>query len=692
MFSIGKKLNLVIVCLLLLVAATTILLNAFFFQRGMQTQLVDRQLPFISRELMARIDRKIMEPSRGLALLANSPVLQDWIRLGEPNEGHIDDIYRVMETIVNAYGTIGVNFVSQRTRQYTDMQNGRRAYDYHITEQDIWFSTFRDSGAEVGIWVHVNDPKWGTKAFINRRVETDRVFAGLVSVSIDIEDFAAQLSSMAIGKAGRTFIVDDKGIVRLHADTSLLNKKLTEVYPGYTPLWQSIAGAQDFQASFVEGNDTRYTISSRIPVLGWYLITEASGAEFMQDVRHSTLVTIGISLLLAVIGCLIGIGVVRGIVRPLKETALFATAVSNGDLDRTLKIDRGDEIGVLAKALREMVASLRQKITFAESQGARMEEQMLLAQKAVRESDIQKNKVTAILETSRHGAEEAAGVSQVLSTASQRLSEENVRVTTGAQEQYTHLQSTGGDISSMIATFHDIMHSTDEAARRVEEARRKAQEGEKKVSAVIEANQHVSGIAEKMHHAMNELQGQTEGINRILETISEIADQTNLLALNAAIEAARAGEAGRGFAVVADEVRKLAEKTMLATKDVSSAIGNVQQSTAENIRTMNAAYEAVHTATQLAGDSGEALNTIVALSDENAAQVHAIAQSVSELVNRSDGIHTALTTVNHIAQETVTGMQASSGIITELVDQARRLDALIATLQSAKSEERFTGK
>lgn len=692
MLSIGKKLNLVIVCLLLLVAATTILLNAFFFQRGMQTQLVDRQLPFISRELMAQIDRKIMEPSRGLALLANSPVLQDWIRLGEPNEGHIDDIYRVMETIVNAYGTIGVNFASQRTKQYTDMQNGRRAYDYRITEKDIWFSTFRESGAEVGIWVYVNDPTWGSKAFINRRVEIDHAFAGLVSVSIDIEDFATQLSSMAIGKTGRTFIVDDAGVVRLHANTSLLNRKLTEVYPGYTSLWDSIAASQDFQGSFVEGNDTRYTISSRIPVLGWYLITEASGTEFTQDVRHSTLVTISISLLLAIIGCLIGIGVVRGIVRPLKETALFATAVSNGDLDRTLMIERGDEIGILAKALREMVASLRQKITLAESQGARMEEQMLLAQKAVQESDIQKNKVTTILETSQHGAEEAAEVSQVLSTASQRLSEENVRVTTGAQEQYAHLQSTGRDVSSMITTFHDIMHSTDEAARRVEEARRKAQEGEKKVSAVIEANQHVSSIAEKMHHAMNELQGQTEGINRILETISEIADQTNLLALNAAIEAARAGEAGRGFAVVADEVRKLAEKTMLATKDVSSAIITVQQSTAENIRTMNTAYEAVHTATQLAGDSGEALNTIVALSDENAVQVHAIAQSVSELVNRGDGIHTALTTVNHIAQKTVTGMQASSGIITELVDQARRLDALIATLQNVKNEDRLIGK
>lgn len=681
MFSIGKRLNLLIISLLLVVAATAILVNALFYREGMRVQLVERQLPFLAQDILTKIDRTIMEPSRGLALVTNSPLLADWIREGESND-RIDVVYRLLETAVAAYGTLGANFVSQRTGQYTDLSHGRRDYAYHITDKDTWFSGFRNSGALTNIVVYVNDPTWGTKAFINRRVEVDNRYAGLVSISIDIEAFAKQLGTMAIGKSGRTFMVDDKGMVRLHADTALLNKPLAEIYPVYGPLWRNITAEERFQTSFDEGGDTRYTISRKIPVLNWYLVTEASGRECMRDVRQSTIITVIISLFLAVAGSFLGVMFVRGIVRPLKETAAFATAVSNGDLEKSLRIERRDEIGVLARALREMVASLRQKIAFAEAQGARMEEQMLLAKQAMEESERQKSTVTTILETSRHGAEEAAGVSLALGKASRRLGEENARVARGAQEQYVRMRQTGEAVGIMISTFQEMMRTTDKAARRMEEARRTAQDGERKVDDVIEANRHVNAVADRMHQAMSALQGQTEGINRILDTITDIADQTNLLALNAAIEAARAGEAGRGFAVVADEVRKLAEKTMLATKDVASAIGNVRQSAEDNIKTMEDAYAAVRNATKLAGDSGEALHAIVALSDENAEQVRAIAGAVTQLANRSDGIISALETVNRIARETADGMEASSGILGDLIAQAKRLDALITTLRN----------
>ncbi len=681
MLSIGKRLNLLIISLLLAVAAAAILLTTAFFLDGMRTQLEERQLPFISQDILAKIDRKIMEPARGLSLAVESPLLLDWIRQGEPNEGHIDTIYRLLETVVNTYGTMGANFVSQRTGQYTDLLNGRRDYSYRISDKDTWFSAFRDSGAPVNIVVYVNDATWGTKAFINRRVEADGRYAGLLSVSMDIKDFAGELSAMTIGKAGRTFIVDDKGVVRLHADTELLNKPLSSVYPAYAPLWPKISAAESFQTNFDDGGDTRYIISRKIPLLNWQLITEASGAEFMQDVRRSTIVAVVISLILAVAGSVTGVLFVRGIIRPLKETAAFATAVSNGDLGRNLNIDRRDEIGVLAHALREMVASLRQKIALAEAQGARMEEQVVLVKQAMRESELQRNKVTAVLETSRHGAEETAEVSRVLSTASHRLGEENARVVRGAQEQYAHMRDTETSIGVMIATFREMTRATDEAARRAEEARREAQEGERKVGEVIGANRRVNEAADAMRRAMDALQTQTQGISCILGTITDIADQTNLLALNAAIEAARAGEAGRGFAVVADEVRKLAEKTMHATGDVAAAIDDVRRSAAENGKIMEDTYAAVRAATELAGDSGEALRTIVALSDENAGQVRTIARSVSELTSHSDGINGALATVNRIARETIEGMNAASDIIKDLIAQAARLDTLIATLR-----------
>ena len=609
------------------------------------------------------------------------PIDVVWVREGEP-EGRLDEIYGLLENIVSTYNTLGANFVSAGTGQYTDLLNGRRNWSYRVTEAgDPWFFDFRDSGAPINIVVYVNDPVWGTKAFINRRVEVDNVFAGLLSCSIDIEDFARQLGGMTIGTHGRTFLADDRGVIRLHSDTAQLNRPLAEVYPAYAGIWPELSRGDSFQGSFVEDGDTRYVISGRIPVLGWYLVTEASEAEFMHEVRRLTLVSIGISLVLAVLGGLIGVYVVRGMVRPLRLTAEYATAVSRGELERELNVRRRDEIGVLAQALRDMVAALRSKIRDAEAHGEQMRAQMELAEKARREGDILRGKADAMLETSRRGAEEAADISHSLGQASQRLGEENSRVAEGARQQYEHMRQTAEAVNSMVDSFRNIMSSTDTAVRSLENASRKADEGERRVTDVISANERVNELAGKMHQSMNELNGQTESISRILDTITDIADQTNLLALNAAIEAARAGEAGKGFAVVADEVRKLAEKTMHATKDVSSAIEQVQRATVDNIAAMREVYQAVRKATELAGDSGEALRSIVELSSENSGQVRDIAHTVTALVESSDAIRDSLENVNRIAQDTIDGMRESSGIVDGLIGQTARLDALIRELK-----------
>ena len=681
MLSLGKKLSLFIIALLLVVAGVIIAVNSVAYQKGMLRQLLTRELPSLSKDILARIDDKIMEPSRGINLTVRSPLLQSWVREGEP-EGRLDEIYGLLENIVSTYNTLGANFVSAGTGQYTDLLNGRRNWSYRVTEAgDPWFFDFRDSGAPINIVVYVNDPVWGTKAFINRRVEVDNVFAGLLSCSIDIEDFARQLGGMTIGTHGRTFLADDRGVIRLHSDTTQLNRPLAEVYPAYAGIWPELSRGDSFQGSFVEDGDTRYVISGRIPVLGWYLVTEASEAEFMHEVRRLTLVSIGISLVLAVLGGLIGVYVVRGMVRPLRLTAEYATAVSRGELERELNVRRRDEIGVLAQALRDMVAALRSKIRDAEAHGEQMRAQMELAEKARREGDILRGKADAMLETSRRGAEEAADISHSLGQASQRLGEENSRVAEGARQQYEHMRQTAEAVNSMVDSFRNIMSSTDTAVRSLENASRKADEGERRVTDVISANERVNELAGKMHQSMNELNGQTESISRILDTITDIADQTNLLALNAAIEAARAGEAGKGFAVVADEVRKLAEKTMHATKDVSSAIEQVQRATVDNIAAMREVYQAVRKATELAGDSGEALRSIVELSSENSGQVRDIAHTVTALVESSDAIRDSLENVNRIAQDTIDGMRESSGIVDGLIGQTARLDALIRELK-----------
>ena len=172
---------------------------------------------------------------------------------------------------------------------------------------------------------------------------------------------------------------------------------------------------------------------------------------------------------------------------------------------------------------------------------------------------------------------------------------------------------------------------------------------------------------------MQELGKQAESIGGVMNVISDIADQTNLLALNAAIEAARAGEAGRGFAVVADEVRKLAEKTMTATQEVGASITAIQHSARANINEVSTAVENITDATSLANSSGEALTEIVNLAAANSAVVASIATAAEEQSATSEEINRAIDEINRIVAETTDGMVQSSSAVQDLSRMAQEL-------------------
>ncbi|MBQ7585525.1 MAG: PAS domain-containing methyl-accepting chemotaxis protein, partial [Desulfovibrionaceae bacterium] len=193
--------------------------------------------------------------------------------------------------------------------------------------------------------------------------------------------------------------------------------------------------------------------------------------------------------------------------------------------------------------------------------------------------------------------------------------------TAGANNQADRLTETATAMNEMTATVGEVASNASDAAQLSINTRHKAEEGAKIVADAVSSITQVGEQSTKLKTVMEELLEHSKSIDAIMRVISDIADQTNLLALNAAIEAARAGEAGRGFAVVADEVRKLAEKTMASTADVGKAIRGIQASANMSAEQVDATVQLTEKATEYANQSGVALQEIVQLVDTTADQV-----------------------------------------------------------------------
>ena len=234
----------------------------------------------------------------------------------------------------------------------------------------------------------------------------------------------------------------------------------------------------------------------------------------------------------------------------------------------------------------------------------------------------------------------------------------------------------------MNATVLEVAKNASHASEASEEARQNALKGKKIVVSAVDSINRVQKQALAMKGNLDKLGSQADGIGQIMNVISDIADQTNLLALNAAIEAARAGEAGKGFAVVADEVRKLAEKTMQATKEVGLAVKSIQEGTSSNIKDMDSTVQVVTQTTELANQAGQAWNEIVTASEEMSEQITSIATASEEQSAASEEISRSVEDINRVTMETAQGMQQTQEATSELASLAAQLGDIVQDFRS----------
>ena len=352
-----------------------------------------------------------------------------------------------------------------------------------------------------------------------------------------------------------------------------------------------------------------------------------SGNDAAQNVTNMII----LSLILTAAGILLAVvtslWIVRSITKPINEAVVLTTRVAEGDLTVNLEAGSTNEIGQLITSIKNMVEKLKTIISDLTSSSTNM-----------------------------------ASSSYELSASSEQMS----RGVTEQSDRALQIATASNELSQTIV---DVAKNASNIATSATETAKAAKEGE---LIVIKSIQEVKAIADTVNDSaklMISLGERSKQIGDIVSVIKDIADQTNLLALNAAIEAARAGEQGRGFAVVADEVRKLAERTAKATSEIGAMISAIQEETGKAVASMEYGTKRVEVGVEFSAKAGEALRRIVGSIDELQSMVQQIAAATEEMSTASEQIGGAIEAIATVSKET----SSSSGQIAQSSSDLARL-------------------
>ncbi|MCL0061152.1 methyl-accepting chemotaxis protein [Thermodesulfovibrionales bacterium] len=318
--------------------------------------------------------------------------------------------------------------------------------------------------------------------------------------------------------------------------------------------------------------------------------------EMEEAAARNVLVLMGTGIIAVLLGIGVGMVVTRSVVRPVSRGNKFAQTVAAGDLREQLDIDQKDEIGQLAKAMNLVATNLRELI----------------------------GGITTTAES--------------VASSSEELSATTAEITGKIGEQTERANQVATSSEEMSQTIIDIAKNASNIASSGVEATRIADEGGLQVNRAVSKVQEIAETVSESLKLMSSLEGRSKQIGEIIGVIKDIADQTNLLALNAAIEAARAGEQGRGFAVVADEVKKLAERTKKATEETGKMITSMQDETNLTLASMTKGAEGADAGALLAREAGTAIDKIKESVNNLQSMVQQIASATEEMSTASEQI------------------------------------------------------
>ena len=635
-FSVRQKMLICIGAILVVSLALTAAFSARIFRATLMERMEQHELLRTVEAIGSDLDKSVSVPLEQTRIMGASTFLTDWMEAGEPSDG-IPAWQRYARQIKEKTGAVMVTFVSEQTLNYYDDSHGL-ARKVDPANGDGWFKAFLDSGRASEFNLGVEEGKPGVMMFTNVLMKDQKNQRALISLGLDVSAMSRRIQEFSIGQTGQVFVVDEQGQIQLHRDPGMIKVKQKITL-------NSLPGLAEKSSQLLQKGKTNvihYTgsqgpmvmMSKHLPQAGWFVVAEIAESEVFAPLNEKLWWLLVIDVAILAVSLIVVLIVTGTITRPLGKLrdAMATLASGRGDLTSRLELSNNDEIGQIARSFNAFVEQLH----------------------------------GMFLRVRDHTSTLGDNVGQILTMAD--------NLTHNSQNVTDLTSQTAATIEEITVSIAHIANNTDDAITVIRDADRLTNTNADMIRHFAGGISQIAGSMEQLSTTMQGLESRSVQIGGIANVIKDIADQTNLLALNAAIEAARAGEQGRGFAVVADEVRKLAERTATATVEIENMVQAMRQESTQAMTKVN--------------DTHDAFQSGVKTVHEVLEQIDHIRKSMERVVTSTSEIHDA---ASEQSQATASLAQAAENMSIQMQNEdgeIRHIRNVIHELETLASQLR----